>query len=311
MQLVNAKCTNCGAKVEVNKLKDTSTCRYCGSEFLVGEAIQSYYVANSITAQNVHINGDVYFSEGENHLLEKAEQFMAFGDYESASKAFYQVTKDFPKNVMGLLGLLRIGTNNYTRTYQRGYNSYNEDDLINRIKVLAGANTHHLKQYNQILASVKKYDEKRLSFIKNNPVTESNLYGDPNECPYFRNKTYLGFIDQNLYNQVWNEGLEIAQTVCKHYGVNLIRGKKEYRLFGKTRVGENREILAFIRKITSYEVYYKIYTLISNSKIFLNYSPYVIYINHRNLIVYEINFERYVLFPTTESITKATLQYYL
>ena len=310
MQLVNAKCTSCGAKVEVNKLNDTATCKFCGSEFLVGQAIQSYYVSNSITAQNVSINGDVYFSEGENHLLEKAEQFMAFGDYNSAKKAFYQVTNDFPKNVMGLLGLLRIQTQEYTRTYDNSYASYKEDDLINRIKILSGANTPHLAKYNQILGSVKKYDENRLNFIKNNPITESDLYGDPKACPYFRTKTYFGFIDQNLYNQVWNEGKEIAQMVCRHYGVDQLRALKYYRFLGKTRVGENHEVQAFLRRITDIETYSKIYMMISKNRS-PSYSPYVIYINHRNIVVYEGSTESFSLYPTTESITKATLQNYL
>lgn len=38
MQLIQTKCTNCGADLEVNNSSDTVVCEYCGSSFIVNES---------------------------------------------------------------------------------------------------------------------------------------------------------------------------------------------------------------------------------------------------------------------------------
>lgn len=57
MPLVNAKCTNCGAELEVDGSKDTMICKYCGSAFVVEQAINNYNVTNNINAEVVNIYG--------------------------------------------------------------------------------------------------------------------------------------------------------------------------------------------------------------------------------------------------------------
>lgn len=57
MPLVNAKCTNCGAPLEVDHAKDAAVCSYCGSAFIVEKAINSYNISNNITGSVVNIYG--------------------------------------------------------------------------------------------------------------------------------------------------------------------------------------------------------------------------------------------------------------
>lgn len=57
MPLVNAKCTNCGAPLEVDHAKDAAICPYCGSAFIVEKAINSYNISNNITGSVVNIYG--------------------------------------------------------------------------------------------------------------------------------------------------------------------------------------------------------------------------------------------------------------
>lgn len=57
MPLVNAKCTNCSATLQVDNTKDALVCPYCGSAFIVEKAIQNYNITNHITAQTVNIYG--------------------------------------------------------------------------------------------------------------------------------------------------------------------------------------------------------------------------------------------------------------
>lgn len=57
MPLVNAKCTNCGANLNVDNIKDAAVCEFCGSAFIVEKAINNYNVTNnnSIYANVVNI----------------------------------------------------------------------------------------------------------------------------------------------------------------------------------------------------------------------------------------------------------------
>ncbi|MBR5948727.1 MAG: leucine-rich repeat protein [Clostridia bacterium] len=57
MPLVNAKCTNCGANLEVDNAKDAAICEHCGSAFIVEKAINNYNVTNNIQAGVVNIFG--------------------------------------------------------------------------------------------------------------------------------------------------------------------------------------------------------------------------------------------------------------
>lgn len=46
MPLVNAKCTNCGATLTVDKDKEAAICQYCNSAFIVEKAINNYHITN-------------------------------------------------------------------------------------------------------------------------------------------------------------------------------------------------------------------------------------------------------------------------
>ena len=54
MPLVNAKCTNCGANLNVDSSKEAAVCEYCGSAFIVEKAINNY----NVNANVVNIYSD-------------------------------------------------------------------------------------------------------------------------------------------------------------------------------------------------------------------------------------------------------------
>ena len=58
MPLVQAKCTNCGASLQVDGTKDAAICPYCGTPFIVEKAINYYNTTNQISANVVNIYGD-------------------------------------------------------------------------------------------------------------------------------------------------------------------------------------------------------------------------------------------------------------
>lgn len=57
MPLVPAICTQCGAQIEVDDMKEAGICRYCGTAFITEKAISNYSITNNISAQTVNIIG--------------------------------------------------------------------------------------------------------------------------------------------------------------------------------------------------------------------------------------------------------------
>jgi DNA-directed RNA polymerase subunit RPC12/RpoP len=57
MALVKAKCTECGAPIEVNPNAKVLVCRYCGSEFIVQDAINNININSENMAINQNFSG--------------------------------------------------------------------------------------------------------------------------------------------------------------------------------------------------------------------------------------------------------------
>ena len=57
MPLVQAKCTNCGANLEIDNTLDAAVCPYCNVPFVVEKAINNYNTANHISAGPVNAYG--------------------------------------------------------------------------------------------------------------------------------------------------------------------------------------------------------------------------------------------------------------
>ena len=72
MPLVNAKCTNCGATLTVDKDKEAAVCQYCNSAFIVDKAINNYNITNNINANVVNIYGSETNKNSRDFLIEEA-----------------------------------------------------------------------------------------------------------------------------------------------------------------------------------------------------------------------------------------------
>jgi len=57
MPLVAAKCTSCGAALQVNSEADAAVCQFCNTPFIVEKAINHYNVTNNISAAVVNVYG--------------------------------------------------------------------------------------------------------------------------------------------------------------------------------------------------------------------------------------------------------------
>ena len=81
MPLVNAKCTNCGANLSIDSVKDAAICQHCGSAFIVENAINNYNIASV----NISAGGDA------DNLLLRATEFYEQGGTQRANQYIEQI----------------------------------------------------------------------------------------------------------------------------------------------------------------------------------------------------------------------------
>ena len=151
MPLVNAKCTNCGAPLQVDNTHEAAVCQYCGSAFIVEKAIQNFNISftNNITAQNVIIAGKGEMEK--ERLLQNAKTQLGFNDTASARSTYQQVTNDYPDDYRGWYGMACILSTNFNNT------------VVNE----------------RTFAEIKDYMRKALKCVPNNKKNElNNIWND-------------------------------------------------------------------------------------------------------------------------------------
>lgn len=98
MALVAAKCTQCGANLEVDETKEAGICKYCGTAFITEKAINNYNINNTVHIQS---GGNVINIIGENNsknYLELARRARQLGDINGASEYYGKVLEENPDN---------------------------------------------------------------------------------------------------------------------------------------------------------------------------------------------------------------------
>ncbi len=101
MPLVAAKCTQCGANLEVDNTKEAGICKYCGTAFITEKAINNYntYVTNNFAGANINVMG----ANIEN-LLVLAKNAEEIGNYDEARDYYTRVLENQPTNCEALVG---------------------------------------------------------------------------------------------------------------------------------------------------------------------------------------------------------------
>lgn len=112
MRLEPAKCVSCGSVLDVNPNLEKATCHYCGTTYLVQDAIKHYRTSIEYFYANT-----VYLSGGSSaqSQLEAAEAFMKLKKYNDALETFEEVCKIAPQNYLGWWGQLRALTEDFSK----------------------------------------------------------------------------------------------------------------------------------------------------------------------------------------------------
>lgn len=111
MPLVQAKCENCAGILEVDSTKKAAICPYCGTPYVVQDAINNYITnIGTLHADVVNINDD----KSAKARLDAAEAFMKLHKYREAWKAYEEVCSLTPQDYRGWWGKIRVRTEDFT-----------------------------------------------------------------------------------------------------------------------------------------------------------------------------------------------------
>ncbi len=139
MGFIPAKCTQCGAEIEVDNTKEAGICKYCGTAFITEKAINNYntYITNNYNGANINIikqgNPDYQCPKCKSEdikALKILEKKPAYESYKTKYRSFYALGVMFllmsatiPKgesNIVIAIIFLTLGYK-YQKTHNDGY----------------------------------------------------------------------------------------------------------------------------------------------------------------------------------------------
>lgn len=103
MAFVPAKCTQCGANIEVDDSHEAGICKYCGTAFVTEKAVNNYHNSFNIQNATIHVTGlDI------NNLLLRAAQFEEQNNDEKAIEYYNRVLDIDATHPVAKLGIRRL-----------------------------------------------------------------------------------------------------------------------------------------------------------------------------------------------------------
>lgn len=106
-KIVPAKCTSCGASLNVDPNQESAICPYCRSAYIVEKAINEY---NVTVKGNFSVNGATININGKNltNLIERANQCARSGDFPKALDYFNEVLDSDANSIEATEGIQKI-----------------------------------------------------------------------------------------------------------------------------------------------------------------------------------------------------------
>jgi len=106
MPLVAAKCTNCGANLEVDNSKDAAICPYCGTAYIVEKAITKY----QLEVKTVNIYNSTSESEAVTveALIQRMKMLLEDSKWDEADKYCDRILDIEPENSNAYIGKLMV-----------------------------------------------------------------------------------------------------------------------------------------------------------------------------------------------------------
>lgn len=116
MAFIPAKCTQCGASIEVDDTRDAGICKFCGTAFVTEKVINNYNIQNAtINVAGVDIN----------NLLLRATQFENANDVDKAIEYYNRVLDIDANRSEAIQGIKRL------TKYYIGATPVSRQDILN------------------------------------------------------------------------------------------------------------------------------------------------------------------------------------
>lgn len=103
MKIINSKCPNCGANLDISEETNKIKCSHCGQTLLIDDEKIKFDA-------NISVDG----IETNDELLTSANELLNMNEYLKAKKKFLEFSEKNPDNYQGWLGLLICRTRNFT-----------------------------------------------------------------------------------------------------------------------------------------------------------------------------------------------------
>ncbi len=102
MGFVAAKCTQCGANIEVDDSKDAGICSHCGTPFVTEKVINNYSITNNVTNNVTNNIANAVFKTGEDETdyYERLVAFLASDDFTRSVKTIREMYEKFPHKAL-------------------------------------------------------------------------------------------------------------------------------------------------------------------------------------------------------------------
>ena len=172
MAIVPTKCTSCGGTLKTRAEDKTAICPYCGTEYLVQEAIEQYNITNVYNIEQANLTLD--HRKLFNDRLEAAEKQLKFlHDYPRALQSYELLQDEMPEDPRIWRGKVEARSKNYdmiatvnniflqeqflydfTSDFDNAYTTADESDkveLYNKVMMLLHNCYEHIKSARELL----------------------------------------------------------------------------------------------------------------------------------------------------------------
>ena len=132
MAIMKAKCTNCNGNLEVDTEKKVLYCPFCGTQFVVEQAINNYNINNNITAGNVQLYAGKSSME---ELVNKETAYYLAKDFKRLHTLYDEMIDLYPTRYEGWWGKVKESTNYFKVSNRTQFN--NEDKYFSMCMIYA------------------------------------------------------------------------------------------------------------------------------------------------------------------------------
>lgn len=191
MRMIPAKCTNCGANIQVDETKEAGICEACGTAFITEKAIHNYNITNNFTIENANITVSGVDVESR---ITAAKKLINSGLVAEGRQMLHKITVECPEDYRAWFLIAKYA-------YQYNDVWFDDDTYYHKAMALADENGQNIitEHYKKMRSAIVESSKDVIDFCENVDITK--LY-------YCYLKWY--------YSNTFDETEKIA--ICAGYG---------------------------------------------------------------------------------------------